>query len=536
MQRIPRVGSSSATALAFAASLVFLALWVALNWLHFVDDAYIFFRYAHNLAAGDGYVLNPGHWVEGTTSVTWTLLLALVATSGIPLEASTKVLCFACIIGCFILIADQSRRDNVPASLLLLGLVLLAANQAFVQSIMLGLETGLYALLLLGLVIAVGRLQAPAYPLALGPLGLLLFLTRPDALLLLGLLGLGLLCLGPEARRPVLITLGIWLAGIALITLARLLIFGDAIPNSARAKAALSESLNNLPFLRERLTGGGIYVRGWLTSIWPLGLPALFALVPLYRHRPLQAYTAVAIGGALVGVAMLNSGDWMPFYRLLSPFIPIMALLAIGGAGDLAYRWPIGQRAMFSLVPIAIAVWVAGASLASSRGQGWFQAQRWMIPVCYDQLGQALAPQIGPATVFAPEALGEIGYRLPQVQMLDFFGLTEPYIARNGTMPLARYSYGRHHYEWTMRQQPDLFLFHSDVRNHIPWLNRWGYSTQYTTYELTGSAPTCSFTVGIRNDHSGAWLSAIQPRFQMRLLPTADIPENTAVPWPFGLR
>jgi len=40
-----------------------------------VDDAYITFRYANNLAAGLGLVYNPGEWVLGTTTPLYTLFL-----------------------------------------------------------------------------------------------------------------------------------------------------------------------------------------------------------------------------------------------------------------------------------------------------------------------------------------------------------------------------------------------------------------------------------------------------------------------------
>jgi len=47
--------------------VVFLAL--AIKFLdHTVDDAFISFRYAHNLVQGHGLVFNPGERVEGYTN------------------------------------------------------------------------------------------------------------------------------------------------------------------------------------------------------------------------------------------------------------------------------------------------------------------------------------------------------------------------------------------------------------------------------------------------------------------------------------
>jgi hypothetical protein len=48
-----------------------------------IDDAYILFRYAQNLLAGNGFVFNPGEPVFGiTTPLFGGLLAALAAVSG----------------------------------------------------------------------------------------------------------------------------------------------------------------------------------------------------------------------------------------------------------------------------------------------------------------------------------------------------------------------------------------------------------------------------------------------------------------------
>ena len=46
------------------------------------DDAYITFRYARNVAAGNGLVFNPGEHVEGFSNFLWMLQLAVIAALG----------------------------------------------------------------------------------------------------------------------------------------------------------------------------------------------------------------------------------------------------------------------------------------------------------------------------------------------------------------------------------------------------------------------------------------------------------------------
>jgi hypothetical protein len=54
----------------------------------FVDDSYIFYRYASNWAAGHGLVYNVGEHVEGFSSLLWTMLLAVGARSSFRLETA----------------------------------------------------------------------------------------------------------------------------------------------------------------------------------------------------------------------------------------------------------------------------------------------------------------------------------------------------------------------------------------------------------------------------------------------------------------
>jgi hypothetical protein len=48
-----------------------------------IDDAYITFRYARNLAQGLGFVYNPGEQVLGTTTPLYTLMMALAWLAGL---------------------------------------------------------------------------------------------------------------------------------------------------------------------------------------------------------------------------------------------------------------------------------------------------------------------------------------------------------------------------------------------------------------------------------------------------------------------
>src|ERR1700692_4517572 len=69
-------GDLSLKKLAFAVPALVALLARLLTGPHPIDDAYITFRYARNLAEGLGLVYNPGEWVLGTPTPLWAILLA----------------------------------------------------------------------------------------------------------------------------------------------------------------------------------------------------------------------------------------------------------------------------------------------------------------------------------------------------------------------------------------------------------------------------------------------------------------------------
>jgi len=81
-----------------ARDLAFLLLVLAAALAHFFlydfpfEDSYITFRYARNLAEGNGLVFNPGEVVEGFTSFGWTVLLSGVHALGLDMPAAARVL------------------------------------------------------------------------------------------------------------------------------------------------------------------------------------------------------------------------------------------------------------------------------------------------------------------------------------------------------------------------------------------------------------------------------------------------------------
>jgi hypothetical protein len=101
---------------------------MSLNWIGLIDDAYIFFRYARNISQGLGYVFNSGDPVEGTTSLTWTLLIVLSNLINISGEVAVKILGSLCMLGILILLGVECYRKNIKVQILLISSALLILN------------------------------------------------------------------------------------------------------------------------------------------------------------------------------------------------------------------------------------------------------------------------------------------------------------------------------------------------------------------------------------------------------------------------
>jgi hypothetical protein len=147
-----------------------------------LDDAYIFRRYAENLAHGFGFSFNPGETSFGCTSFLWPVLTSLClrlfgSAAYLYVVQSLGILAFAATI----LLAGRVTQELTQNRLFSLaaGLILAASPAEFMNAVA-GMETPLFGFetaLLIWLCLRRGF-----RPIILGALSGLLFLTRPEGL------------------------------------------------------------------------------------------------------------------------------------------------------------------------------------------------------------------------------------------------------------------------------------------------------------------------------------------------------------------
>ncbi len=535
MQSQYRLGMRAALCL----SCLFLVLLYGYSRIQLIDDAYIFLRYAHNIARGYGYVYNVGTPVEGATSISWTLVLAAIDRIGLPLERATEALSFGLELAIVALVWLKLYRDWRSLAATVVALAALILSESWRLSIMMGLETGLYALLLAGLLVALLWFGADTpHWLPTSLIGALLLLTRPESVFTLSLVAIWLMVyhFKPTRRASAIRIMLTWALALLLITGWRLITFGEIVPNSVIAKSLPLHSYADPAIIWPRVRAGIDYLVAWAGSVgWALALAAV-GMLAILRVRPCQALLFVAILFPTLAVAVLSSGDWMPFSRMLTPLMPLVALLCaaavqalqdswiLRGRGNVAGTHPASsgrasdQQTVFGALVIGASLLACCVAVSIHDHRPIFVQPPGRFVTCYTAIGVALAPALADDTVIAPEGIGRIGYVLPDTRIFDFFGLVEPYIAHHGQLPSPAFTYGKQDYAYTIEQHPDLFIFHTDF--HFAPLNAVGYAQRYRSFRLIGLP--CEMRVGIADESLDRFLPPLRQAFVVEPLDAAQ--------------
>lgn len=429
-------------ALAIGGLILALALAHIVSLWFVCDDAFISFRYAANLARGLGLVYNPGERVEGYSNFLWTIVSALVIRAGGKPEVWAPVLSTICALGTLaVLMTVMVRRRAHPAAV---GL-LLAANTGFAAWSTSGLETALYTLLMTAGVVATmeamrggeaGDAGSPATNARLLLIGSMLLglasLTRPDGLLVSGLVGLFLLITAVRGRLPIGLWLtwaGLWLACVAPHVLWRYSYYGRLLPNSSAVKTpGLGMVVHGAQYLGNAAIDLHLYLFAALAAV---GLWARRAGALGRRDLALAATVLVPY----LAYVCTTGGDFMPLYRFVAPLLPLLALVT---ASTIAGASAVAARAMIARVLVGVLMVVyLGLNLHGTRRHqdlwvkgeltsiGWARADtdHWR------RVGEMLRSMATPNDTLATTAAGAIPY-VSELVTIDLLGVAAPHLER----------------------------------------------------------------------------------------------------------
>lgn len=412
-----------------------------------IDDAFITYRSARNLAEGLGPVFNPGEQVLSVTTPGYMLLLAALSPLSQDFVALGLTLNALGLLALGALVIDLSaggwrtgaNGQLAAAARCVAALVAVALTLSFWPlKVAIGMETPLYAAALLAVFSAYRRAlaatqQETKWLLWTATAAAIAFLIRPDGALA-GLV-VGTHWLFTRRRVP-------WSAlALALLLSLPWVIFawayyGSPLPNTLTAKVThgLVGSADSWGAQLAAWAGQWLRLQPLAAALLLVGLAA--ALLGRPKHaaglvvvrRLMLAWAALYIASYI----WLDVGSYAWYYV---PLAPVAALLAGDGAALLVQRmahWAGQRRSMQTVAALATAALLLIVLLPASR-----EAAVLAAPVsprsrelAYRQTGialRALCDQPGNEPVGMAE-IGVLGYT-NQCRIVDFSGLLQPELA-----------------------------------------------------------------------------------------------------------
>jgi arabinofuranosyltransferase len=394
---------------------------------HPIDDAYITFRYARNLAEGAGLVYNTGEWVLGTTTPLWALILAAGARLGLTdlpwLATLLSAVCDAGAAALLVLLARRMGWSAPAAALVGLAWALNPMSIAFASG---GMETSLFVVAVLGCLTlaASGR----HLPVAAALAGLATFI-RPEGALLAAVIVVWTFF---TRRRQTVTVTGSAAAPLLLGGLILFMRYGSPLPHSVAAKQVAYQRAwpfeNTVALLVQAgLPGWSSYLLGTLPTVTAVLLAALGlgVLVALVRR----------------GIPRLNRAglSWQPFAAFAVLYLVFYA--AMGLRGVRLFPWYLVPIEPFYLLGAAagllhLARWRASAWLPALLVLWQLPAIDWrqpLLPVGADfarehlllDVGRELGATLPPGAVIAAPEIGALGYA-SRLRVLDTVGLISP--------------------------------------------------------------------------------------------------------------
>lgn len=378
---------------AWAAGLIWNSSTIAIDGRRYFclfDDAMISLRYAWNLAHGAGLVWNAGERVEGCTNFLWTLVLAgpawlldkrqaVVAAHalGVPLMLGVATMTARATRACYP--GEAARWGGLP----LLGFVAALAYYPLSYWTLMGMETGLLALLLTAAVWQVARRVGDPRPRpVLGVLLGLLYLARPDASVLIGvILAWRFWTLrGCAGRwRALAVEAGTMGALAGALTLFRLGYYGSPVPNTYYLK------VGGIP-LGDRLDRGATFIWGFLRPALPVALLLGAGAVRRWRRNPRPALIAGLFVGALASQWWVGGDAWN-YWR---PFAPVMPLALTAAVAELAAFASWLHRGTGMVLLVSARMHLDAWAAARPRGAGWVRRHgRGIVAVLATSVGLA---------------------------------------------------------------------------------------------------------------------------------------------------
>ncbi len=408
-------------------------VWLAWQRRCLVDDAFITFRYAENMAKGLGLVWNAGERVEGYTNFLWVLIFMPVIKAGWDPVAASYIAGLASFALSLYLTRRLARAVLGDGPEAWLPVLLAGTNYSFGGSAGTGMETQMQTAFLTGAawlaveILRNFRISGPRV-LGLSFFCALALLTRLDsAAYFTPLLGLCVFQVlrKKELSRPGKIKLLIGLAAPLMVLCGtwffwKLCYYGNILPNTFYFRFLQSGSLWR----------GAAYIASFFIFYGLAGFAFLGVLALCQRgQRHSFCKTAfLAVFSSWFLYVVLARGDYLEF-RFLVPVIPLLFV-------SIVWTLRVCVRRMVLRLLIAALIGLGSVSYPVS-----YDRLPWAIELPYKmdvmerwtQIGKALRRDLGENSdvKIAMTPAGAIPY-YSGLASVDMLGHTDPWIARHG--------------------------------------------------------------------------------------------------------
>ena len=441
---------------------------------HPCEDAYITYRFAKNLAEGNGAVFNAGERVEGYSNFLWMALISGAYRLGFDMPGFSRFVCWLSNTLTFFLLWFIPFRYFS-----LRGLSILVAPALYVLFLPLqyiatsGLETAPYTALIALCALTILWARDRALPFAAASILLLLIaLTRPEGILFFAFYAAYLMlnCLiKKESLRPYIPGLIIIIAGYSLFLLGRFSYYHALVPNTYYAKGSFP--------LMIRVGLGMFTARGFVTR-YPYFAVFLFMLWKarkLSTERRLLAPLLCFIAAGLTFSICFSGFDWVPFFRYTLPVVPLLMILC---GIIFAQLWnsvlshaPRAQRIIWGGITVGCFLLAAEQFYADLLLS--FRVRDVDAFVYHNQkvFGAWLKKEVGATGTVCIGDVGRIAY-FSEVKILDIVGLTsrdfamlrKQYVSPELEFPLCSINFNlckQKERELLLKLQPDYVMLYN---------------------------------------------------------------------------
>jgi hypothetical protein len=452
-----------------------------------IDDAYIYFRYADNIAAGNGPVFNPGERVEGYTSFLWILLLSLAAPLKLDHLLFAKGLGLVASIGTLVVVSRADRwLSGFTRTSAAVATLLLATSGAFSCWATGGMDVplvGFVGTCLLAVHFRTSRRGSLGIPDRSDSLGIaaalgsalgFAMILRPEVILVGGILLLDRLARDLRTRRPT----GLVFAGAMLLVYVpywtwRYSYYGKLLPNTFYVKVGSSSAqlLRGADYLADFawVSAPLLILAGWAVVGWARSRGAGIDTAPEDRSPPSCAVLAGVVAAHSIFVVLVG-GDAMPAFRFFSAMIPALCLLAAVPLARVAWSREAGRggsRFAVGILCLALAFNIVQLFRADAY-TGMIDRSR-IVEQVGREAGLWMRDHLPPDTVVALNAAGAIPF-YSGLRTIDMLGLNDAHISAREMPEMGSGKAGHEKGDgaYVLSRKPDIIQFGSTWGSRAP--------------------------------------------------------------------